>query len=160
MTTFVTERYLHPPYVVPHLDVFAEDAREAKHVGLFNVRVTGRRFRSRLRINIEGEYIDPDDAPGGITISLYWEWDEVIEVPLRYLRIGDLPVVHAGQMDSSKLEDMGMEGSLADSLALAVQELESIYEDALLVARDYLNEANIYAIARLDRTAHARSRTH
>lgn len=144
---------LHPPYEVPYLWKFC---RYPQSPDVYNVRVTANRFSIGLCLDVSATFIDLYGAPAGIPIAFYWQEWEVVKRPVQYVRVADKSVLFTE--GGTDLDALDLEEDLRDSLVEALDELVAIYDQASLVMKEYLEGANAYAIARLDRAAQSRSK--
>lgn len=147
------EKSLHPPYEVPYLWRFAQYPQSPD---VYNVRVTANRFSTGLCLDVSATFVDLYGAPAGIPIAFYWQEWEVAKRPVQYLRVADKSVRFTE--GGTDLDALDLEEDLSDNLIEALDELVAIYDQAVLVMKEYLEGANEYAIARLDRAAQARSK--
>lgn len=144
---------LHPPHSVPGLDYFLREDS-----GLVDVHITQSATEGLWRIDVHATHIDRS-APDGISVSLQWQPVGRSRPDMQFVRIGDLVALYAEEeTDLRHLGFGALDQDTRERRLEAIHGLWSIYQQAVHIQDDYLQEASKYVVARLDSAARMRTR--
>lgn len=146
----MAEGQIYPPQILRGLDSFMRDlSRE-----LTGVTITKSRTEDWF-IDIAATWKLEDHA-AGVPLSISWQQARH-HAPQQYVSVGSRKAkIMRGKID---LDELGFdEPDSAASLLGAIRELMNLYDEALQVWDNYLDDSETYVVARLNAAAQKRTR--
>jgi hypothetical protein len=135
----------------------------ADWAGLVNINIYASPEWGPWRVDIDATFMDDDYARLGIPLAIFWRLPAPdFPQPVRYARVNNKTARWAGreELDVEALDLWHIGDSLIDFIPQALDTLDEIYEHFLRMRDSHMELATEYAIARLDKTAHLRTKPH